>query len=206
MKKPIHVKISERRRTLGLTQEKLGGLLGVSAQAVSKWENAECLPDLTLIPALCEALHISADDLLEVAPQPADKGQARVCAHEVRIATPRGISLAIMGAEAVQAVQQADVSALRDLLADEDALRILRALSFTAIASEESLAQRCSLSPEAVRDALFRLLRHEMCQSTPDGYVLGANAYIVFAALAAAYLASPEGRADVTTITTSYAT
>lgn len=206
MKKPIPVKISERRRALGLTQEKLGTLLGVSPQAVSKWENAECLPDLTLIPALCEALRISADELLEVPPQPVDKGQAKVCASEVRIATPRGISLAIMGTEAVQAVQQADVSALRDLLADEDALQILRTLSFTAITSEEALAHRCGMSPESVRDALFRLLRHEMCQCTPDGYVLGANAYIIFAALAAAYLASPEGRADVTTITTSYAT
>lgn len=206
MKKPIPVKISERRKALGLTQEKLGALLGVSPQAVSKWENAECLPDLTLIPALCEALRISADELLEVPPQPADKGKAKVCANEVRIAMPRGISLAIVSEEAVQAVQQADVSALRDLLANEDALQILRTLSFTAIASEEELAHRCSLSPSAVRDALFRLLRHEMCQCTPDGYVLGANAYIAFAALAAAYIATPEGRADVTTITTSYAT
>lgn len=206
MTKPLSEKISEGRRAAGLTQEKLGALLGVSPQAVSKWEKAECLPDLTLIPALCEALHTSADDLLEVAPLRCRKGTAKVCASEVRISTPRGISLAIAGAEAVQAVQQAEVALLRDLLADEDALRILRALSFTAIASETELAQRCSLSPDAVRDALFRLLRHELCQCTPDGYALGANAYIAFAALAVAYIASPEGRAEVSSITTSYAT
>lgn len=206
MKKPIPIKISERRKALGLTQERLGTLLGVSPQAVSKWENAECLPDLTLIPALCEALRISADDLLDVPPQPADKGTAKICANEVRISTPRGVSLALLGTEAVQAVWHADASFLRDLLADEEALRILRVLGFTATASEKELAQRCSLPDEAVRDALFRLLRNEMCQCTPDGYVLGANAYIAFAALTAAHLTSPEGRADVSSITTSYAT
>lgn len=206
MKKPLSEKISEGRRAAGLTQEKLGALLGVSPQAVSKWENAECLPDLTLIPALCEALKTSADELLEVAPLRCQKGSAKVCAGEVRISTPRGISLIITGTEAVQAVQRADVSALHDLLADEGALRILRALGFTATASEKELAQKCSLADEAVRNALFHLLRHEMCQCTPDGYVLGANAYLAFAALAAAHLASPEGRAEVSSITTSYAT
>lgn len=206
MKKTLSEKISEGRRAAGLTQEKLGALLSVSPQAVSKWEKAECLPDLTLIPALCEALHVSADDLLEVAPQRCQKGTAKVCAGEVRISTPRGVSLALLGTEAVQAVWHADASFLRDLLADEKALRILRVLGFTATASEKMLAQRCNLPDEAVRDALFRLLRLEMCQCTPDGYVLGANAYIAFAALTAAHLTSPEGRADVSTITTSYAT
>lgn len=206
MKKPLSEKISEGRRAAGLTQEKLGALLGVSPQAVSKWENAECLPDLTLIPALCEALNTSADELLEVVPLRCQKGTAKICSTEVRIRTPRGISLTLMGTQAIQAVQQADVSSLRDLLADEDSLHILRSLGFTATASEEELAQGCGLSVEAIRDALFRLLRHEMCQCTPDGYVLGANAYLAFAALTAAHLASLEGRADVSSITTSYAT
>ena len=206
MKKPLSEKISEGRRAAGLTQEKLGALLGVSPQAVSKWENAECMPDLTLIPALCEVLHTSADELLEIAPLRCQKGTAKVCANEVRISAPCGISLTILGTEAIQAVQQADISFLRDLLTDEDALRILRALGFTATADEEALAQRCGLPAGTVRDALFRLLRLEMCQCTPDGYVLGANAYLAFAALTAAHLASPEGRANVTSITTSYAT
>lgn len=206
MKKSIPEKISERRKALGLTQEKLGSLLGVSPQAVSKWENAECLPDLTLIPALCAALQISADALLEVAPQPADKGTALVTADNVHILTLHGISLLITGVEAVRAVQQADVSILRELLADDDALRILRTLGFTATASEASLAAQCDLAPEAVQAALFRLLRLEMCQCTPDGYVLGSNAYLAYAALAAAHIASPAGRAEVTSITTSYST
>lgn len=202
----LHEKIASLRKTVGLTQEKLGSMLGVSPQAVSKWENAECLPDLTLIPALCNALHISADKLLDVTPPPADKGTALVTADSVCITTPSGISLTILGAETVQTVQQADVSALCDLLADKDALCILRQLGFTAADAEDALAAQCGLSPEATKAALFRLLRLEMCQFTPDGYVLGANAYLAYTALAAAHLASPIGRAEVSSITTSYTT
>ena len=187
----IHEKIASLRKAAGLTQEKLGAQLGVSPQAVSKWEKAECLPDLLLIPNLCAALHISTDELLEVAPQAAAKGTALVTAERVHIATPCGLTLSLAGAEAVRAVREADVSVLRDLLADEDALRILREMSFTTLGFEEEVAEKCALSPDAACAALFRLLRLEMCQCTPDGYVLGANAYIVYAALAAAYLASP---------------
>ena len=103
-------------------------------------------------------------------------------------------------------MQQADVTALRDLLMDNDALCILRVLGFTATSAEDTLAAQCGLSPEATQAALFRLLRLEMCQFTPDGYVLGANAYLAYAALAAAHLVSPSGRAEVSSITTSYST
>ena len=202
----IHEKIASLRKAAGLTQEKLGTMLGVSPQAVSKWENAECLPDLTLIPTLCTALRISADDLLEVASPPTDKGTALVTADQIRIATPCGVSLAISGTAAVQTVQQADVSTLRDLLSDNDALCILRAMGFTAIGAEDTLAAQCGLSPEATQAALIRLLRLEMCQCTPDGYALGENAYLAYAALAAAHLVSPSGRAEVSSITTSYTT
>jgi transcriptional regulator with XRE-family HTH domain len=59
-------KILDRRKAQGLTQEQLGMELGVSAQSVSKWENGETAPDLSLIPAICKVLEISADTLLDV--------------------------------------------------------------------------------------------------------------------------------------------
>ena len=210
MKKPIPEKISERRKALGLTQEKLGTMLGVSPQAVSKWENAECLPDITLIPSLCAALHITADDLLEVPPQPAGRnGTALVSAADIRIVSTAGLTLTIAGPDAVRAIQQTDpagISEIASLLANGDAMRILKELSFTAIGSEEELASRCELPIETVRNALFYLLRTELCQCGPDGYWLGSNAYLAYAALSAAWLASPEGRADVGEITISYTT
>lgn len=59
-------RIQERRKAQGFTQEQLGALLGVSAQAVSKWENGESAPDIGLLPTLCQALALSADTLLGI--------------------------------------------------------------------------------------------------------------------------------------------
>lgn len=56
--------IAKYRRARGMTQEELGERLGVSNQAVSKWENAVSLPDITLLPALARALGITLDILL----------------------------------------------------------------------------------------------------------------------------------------------
>ena len=153
----VHEKIVSLRRAAGLTQEKLGALLNVSPQAVSKWENAECLPDIALLPALCAALHVSADELLDIAPQPVCKGTALVRADRVRIAAATGVTMTIEGAEAVKTVQAADVAPLLELLSDDAALCILRVLGFGAIASETELAEKCGLSTDAVRAGLFRL-------------------------------------------------
>lgn len=55
--------ISENRKKLELTQEALAQKLGVTNQAVSKWETDQSLPDTMLLPALAEALGISIDAL-----------------------------------------------------------------------------------------------------------------------------------------------
>ncbi|MBW5446194.1 helix-turn-helix domain-containing protein [Cohnella sp. CFH 77786] len=47
-----------------MTQEELGKRLSVSAQAVSKWENGDSLPDLSLIVQLAETYDCSTDYLL----------------------------------------------------------------------------------------------------------------------------------------------
>lgn len=51
------------RTKLGMTQEQLGEKIGVSAQAVSKWENDNALPDTALLPALADALSLTMDEL-----------------------------------------------------------------------------------------------------------------------------------------------
>lgn len=56
--------ISLLRRQRGLSQRELATRLGVSYQAVSKWENGENLPDASLLLPLAEALHTTADALL----------------------------------------------------------------------------------------------------------------------------------------------
>lgn len=56
-------RIREFRKANDLTQEKLAEFLGVSYQAVSKWENNITSPDLSLIAPLARLLHTSADEL-----------------------------------------------------------------------------------------------------------------------------------------------
>lgn len=46
------------------TQEDIAGYLGITAQAVSKWERGECYPDITLLPALANILETSIDLLI----------------------------------------------------------------------------------------------------------------------------------------------
>ena len=60
----IGEKIALRRRTAGLSQEALAAQLGVSRQAVSRWETDESLPDTEKIAQLCRIFGVSADDLL----------------------------------------------------------------------------------------------------------------------------------------------
>ena len=57
-------RISKYRKEKGLTQEELAAKLGVSSQAVSKWENDASCPDISLLPQLCRALGITTDELL----------------------------------------------------------------------------------------------------------------------------------------------
>lgn len=56
--------IASLRREKGYTQETLAEMLGVSTQAVSKWECAASMPDISLLPRLSEIFDVSADYLL----------------------------------------------------------------------------------------------------------------------------------------------
>lgn len=55
-------RIAALRKNRGLTQEQLGALVGVTAQAVSKWEKGGA-PDVELLPSLAEHLGVSIDTL-----------------------------------------------------------------------------------------------------------------------------------------------
>ena len=57
------------RKELSMTQEQLAQELGITAQAVSKWETGQSYPDSTLLPKLAEVFHVRVDELLGVAQQ-----------------------------------------------------------------------------------------------------------------------------------------
>ena len=66
-------RLVNRRRAAGLSQEALAEELGVSRQAVSKWERSESSPDTDNLIALAALYDVSLDDLLYQ--DVADEGQ-----------------------------------------------------------------------------------------------------------------------------------
>ncbi len=56
--------ISDNRKKVQLTQEQLAFKMGVSKNAVSKWERGLCLPDTGIMILLCDILKINVNELL----------------------------------------------------------------------------------------------------------------------------------------------
>ena len=64
MNETIGSRIAGARKVKGMTQEELANILGVSSQAVSKWENDASCPDISLLPRLAKELGLTTDELL----------------------------------------------------------------------------------------------------------------------------------------------
>ena len=59
----IGIRIADLRRAQGMTQDQLAGQLGISYQAVSKWETGASCPDIMMLPRLAEIFGVSIDAL-----------------------------------------------------------------------------------------------------------------------------------------------
>ncbi len=86
------------RNAAGLSQEELAGQLGVSRQAVSKWELGKATPDTASIVALSELFHVSTDTLLKGAAPPAAAPEP---VPEPAPAPPSSAALPVMAAVTV---------------------------------------------------------------------------------------------------------
>ena len=64
MEETLGKRIVANRKRIGLTQDQLAEQLGVTAQAVSKWENDQSCPDIAMLPKLAEIFGITTDALL----------------------------------------------------------------------------------------------------------------------------------------------
>lgn len=65
MEKTIGKKLYELRKQSGFTQDYVAEKLGVSAQAVSKWENDIACPDIMTLPHIAELYGITVDELFK---------------------------------------------------------------------------------------------------------------------------------------------
>jgi transcriptional regulator with XRE-family HTH domain len=90
MKVKLGKKIRELRKNRNISQEVLAQYLGVSFQAVSKWENDTAMPDVTLIPAIASFFGVSTDELFDYNRLETEKKVEEICvrAYEVRKADP----------------------------------------------------------------------------------------------------------------------
>ena len=64
MAQSLGKRISELRKRKGITQDQLAEEMGVSSQAVSKWENDISCPDIGLLPQLSDYFGVTLDELM----------------------------------------------------------------------------------------------------------------------------------------------
>ena len=60
----LEEQIRNYRKQAGMSQEKMAELIGVSRQAITKWENGTGTPDIANLVAIAELFQISLDELL----------------------------------------------------------------------------------------------------------------------------------------------
>lgn len=65
MKRTLGEKINSLRKQRNMTQDELAEKMGVSSQAVSKWEKGLSIPDIPILIELSDFFHIALDDLLK---------------------------------------------------------------------------------------------------------------------------------------------
>lgn len=94
-------KITAQRKAHGLSQEELADRLGVSRQAVSRWEQGLGCPDISLLAPLAAALRVSTESLLtaDLTENPPQGGNMKntvfyicpVCGNLIFSASPAGV-------------------------------------------------------------------------------------------------------------------
>ncbi len=77
-------KVKELRKARGITQEQLASSIGISFQAVSKWECGIALPDITLAPMLASYFGVSLDTLFNFKLEEIEKNALEIARRSVK--------------------------------------------------------------------------------------------------------------------------
>lgn len=86
----LGAKIKQFRKQKNISQEVFANYLGVSFQAVSKWENGNNMPDVTMIPAIASFFGVSTDELFDFNLFELEKQVDEICkqAYQYRLSDP----------------------------------------------------------------------------------------------------------------------
>ena len=75
----IGEKIKSLRKQKNISQEVFANYLGISFQAVSKWETGATMPDVTMIPAIASFFGVSTDELFDFNVFETEKQVKEIC-------------------------------------------------------------------------------------------------------------------------------
>lgn len=95
MKETLGQRIQRLRKNANLTQEDVAARLNISSQAVSKWENDNSAPDLSVLLELAEMLGVTTDELLGKTPtvsvvEPAQRKPIEKLLLKIRVLSTEG--------------------------------------------------------------------------------------------------------------------
>ena len=157
----LNERIAAARRAAGMSQEQLGEALGVSRQAVSKWESGQTKPDLEAVGKMCELFHLSADYLLLGREEKKDDGSAAQAQPKAQTTTG-GYSLILVDTnpspwETRRILRNSGMS-------EEDVDRMVPLLP-VALASGLSLEEAYRRAKDFESCGLVKVIRDESAQS-----------------------------------------
>lgn len=91
------LKLQTLRKKSTMSQEDLATLIGVSRQAISKWERSEALPDLYNAKKIAEVFNITVDELMDIEIKSIDMDKERNNKLALAFLTVPGVLVGIAG-------------------------------------------------------------------------------------------------------------
>lgn len=190
-------RIALARKQAGLSQEQLGDQLGVSRQAVSKWEAGQANPDVTYVAAMCRLFGVSSDWLLlgdesaqAAAPVRCPDCQAIVtgldqycpnCGRSLRESTPEGYTVLLKSSGNGAQSPMADLIRLSDLGLFPKASPLTPGMSYSeaeALASTAPAILARGLTREQIHTAWDRLAYPTMFHFLQDSVETDPNVLV----------------------------
>jgi transcriptional regulator with XRE-family HTH domain len=89
------LKLQTLRKKASMSQENLAELMGVSRQAISKWERSEALPDLYNAKKLAEIFNITLDELMDIEIKSIDKAKQKTNKISLAFLTVQGVLVGV---------------------------------------------------------------------------------------------------------------